>query len=277
MATKSLSPTVTTGDLEKTIRKVLSEILDEVSNELVFAAQDQTTGATASSNLTSKAAYASGQLHAATSGDGTDEDETGEPDDSEEEDETDDIPPAVLTAVKVLCRDLSSEQAIALASLFTAISRQTDEDDETEAQLVVTDTLVKLATRKPAEFQATVDALTPYVVEHDDGMFTIKAPNKVIKGVDQDSYAALLDSLEKANQMMQDGTLGADEALRRIPRIPWAKIYRIVKRRGKWVWYKVNRCAGAVARKWPEIIQHSPDPQDWAMEAALICGNAMRK
>lgn len=106
-----------------------------------------------------------------------------------------------------------------------------------EVEVAMTDALLEVAARKPDEFRATVDALTPYVIEHDDGSITITAPEEVLKAVDQDAYATILDSLDKANQAMQSHALNADEALA-LRKIPWGQITAIA--------YEINGCGHGV-------------------------------
>lgn len=194
----------------------------------------------------------------------------------EEEDEdgrpTGDIPTGVVEAFEELYNSLSADQAKALTSLFTAISSQPAEGGATGPTLAVTDALVNLAERKPDEFQATVDALTPYVVEEADGTFSISASKRVIKTVDRDSYDALVESLDKANQVLRGATLGAVGAR---GRIPWGPIWRLVKKAGKWVWYKVHLCTANIVRnqdKYPGDI----GDKEWIAAAAIDCARAMR-
>jgi metacaspase-1 len=127
--------TTTQVGIEKTVRKVLAKVLNEVSDELTSTPGEPTTNGKASRALTSRAARgATGQPPTSPPpGGSADEDEAGTPDDSADEDEAQAIPPAVFTAVKKVCRDLSPEQAKALASMFEAMSGQAEEEAEGEA------------------------------------------------------------------------------------------------------------------------------------------------
>ncbi len=145
---------------------------------------------------------------------------------------------------------------------------------EAAIQVAVTDSLTAVAARKPVQFKATVEALTPYVVQRADGTIAIAAPVGVLLAVDRDSYAAILGALNKANQTVQGNGAGVNQEL---SKIPWTAIWEAVKRAGKWVWYKVPLCTAAVTREWGNITASSPDPQDWVIRAAFVCGNAMRK
>jgi hypothetical protein len=145
---------------------------------------------------------------------------------------------------------------------------------EAAIQVAVTDSLTAVAARKPVQFKATVKALTPYVVQRADGTVAIAAPVGVLLAVDRDSYAAILGALNKANQIVQGNGAGVN---RRLPPIPYAQIWEAVKRAGNWVWYKTHLCAAAVVREWGNITSRSPNPQDWIMDAAVVCGLAMRK
>lgn len=136
----------------------------------------------------------------------------------------------------------------------------------------LTDTLSGVAQRKPAEFKATVEALTPYVVVNQNGTVSINAPAKVIKTIDQESYTAILDSVNKSNQILQSRSA----QLKGLPRIPWSQIFNAVKRSGKWVWYKSHLCVAAVVYNWPRIILRSPNPTDWHLQAVSVCIRAMR-
>lgn len=174
---------------------------------------------------------------------------------------------------------LVTSNGMALASAATSYEK-TNASGTTEllaqtvpdAEIAVTDRLTVVAERKPAEFNATIAALTPYVVEGADGSVTLNAPAEVVRTVDQESYAAIVDSMNKANLTLQND----NAQMRRLPRIPWRQIYEAVKRAGQWVWYKLPLCTAAVTREWANITTSSPNPQDWIIPAAIVCGKAMR-
>lgn len=185
--------------------------------------------------------------------------ETPEPD----EPSNGDLPTGAMEALEELHSSLSPEQSKALISFFTAIGGESDEEEgDTEeggigARAVTSNGVEK---RKPAEFQAVVEALTPYVTEDEDGTFNLAAPKRVIKELDQDVYADLTDSLEKANQTMR-GAVGARGG------IPWKMVWRVVKRFGKKLpWYKLGCAMGVVVanrNKYP-----GDPPQRVWLEAA---------
>jgi hypothetical protein len=182
------------------------------------------------------------------------------------------IPDSVMTALSNLWETLSKDQAEAVSSLFEALSSELPEDPNVGPSLAMTDELVSMATHKPTEFNAAFEALEPYVVEEEDGAFSIAAPQRVVRTLDQEAYAALADSLEKANEIMRatPGAIGVRG------RIPWGKIYRAAKKKGKWVWYKVNLCAAAVVRnhrKYPGQMGSAI----WIAAAATDCIRAMNK
>ncbi|MDD1620265.1 MAG: hypothetical protein LUQ11_02195 [Methylococcaceae bacterium] len=173
-----------------------------------------------------------------------------------------------------------------------------------EHQRLFLDPLSEVETRKPAEFNATVEALSQYVIKHADGSLAVEAPASVERTVDQESYAAILGALDEFNQVttgnsarmaseamgmnakgagmaseaMGMSAKGAGMAAARIPlpRIPWSKIIALVKRLGKWVWYKSHLCVGGVISHWANITLGSPNPNDWVWEAAWECVRAMR-
>src|SRR3712207_6271142 len=61
---------------------------------------------------------------------------------------------------------------------------------DADPEVMVTDAFLEEAARQPDEFHATVDTLTPHLIEHDDGVTTIIAPDEMTEAVDQNSYAA---------------------------------------------------------------------------------------
>ncbi len=145
---------------------------------------------------------------------------------------------------------------------------------EAAIQVAVTDSLTAVAARKPAEFKATIEALTPYVVQRADGTVAIAAPVRVLLAVDRDSYAAILGALNKANQTMQGNGAGVNRAL---PAIPWPKIWEAVKRTVLQVpWHKIPMCTAAVVREWGVITTSSPNPEEWILPAVAVCISAMR-
>lgn len=156
-----------TKDIEQTIRRVLSEVLTEVSDELTTDAGETDAGEPTPNGAispapSSKAARApAGKPPVAPAPGGADGGEAEAPENGAS------IPPAVLTAVQAVCGDLSSEQAGALAAMFEAMGRgqsgeaeEGEEEEEEEEEDPQTKAFIELATRKPAELQAAVDALT---------------------------------------------------------------------------------------------------------------------
>jgi hypothetical protein len=170
------------------------------------------------------------------------------------------LPEGAVEAFEAFYSRLSADQAQALATFFTALSHKPDEGDGMDGEgLAVrgmaSDALTALETRKPAAFQAAVDALTPYVAEEDDGTFSLAAPKRVISELDPDAYAALTETLDQANRMIRDETDGAVGA--RGIKIPWKLIWRVCARLGKKLpWFKVA-CAMAVV-----VRNHSKYPGD---------------
>jgi hypothetical protein len=195
--------------------------------------------------------------------------ESPEPD----EPPTGDLPEGALEALEALYSRLSSDQSQALAALFTALSRAPEEEEagDTEGdgmamRRAAPDALTTLATRKPAAFQAAVDALTPYVAEEEDGTFSLAAPKRVISELDADAYAALTAALDRANQMMREATAGAVGA--RGIKIPWKLIWRMCTRLGrKLPWYRIA-CAMAVVVRNQHKYPGDPPQRRWLEAAA---------
>jgi hypothetical protein len=98
-----------TAEIERAVRKVLGDVLSDASDEL-------------SSSVPENSGGAGGEIKRSLSA----------PGDSEDDSEA--IPPAVMEAVKQLCRDLSSEQARTLAAMFEAIGSQTEEEEPEEEE-----------------------------------------------------------------------------------------------------------------------------------------------
>lgn len=182
-----------------------------------------------------------------------------------------DLPEGAVEALEALYSRLSADQFKALASFFTAISGEPDEEGDTgEGGMAVRraapDALTTLATRKPAAFQAAVDALTPYVAEEEDGTFSLAAPKRVISELDADAYAALTGALDRANQMMRDAAAGGVGA--RGIKIPWKLIWRMCARLGrKLPWYKIACAMAVVARNHHKYPGNPPQPR-WLQAAA---------
>jgi hypothetical protein len=131
-----VATSTTQNGIENTVRKVLAKVLNEVADELTSTSGEAATNEKPSRALTSRAAPGAGGRPPTSPppGGGAEEDEAGAPDDSAGEDEAEAIPPAVLTAVKEVCRDLSPEQAKALASMFEAMSGQAEEEPEAQGE-----------------------------------------------------------------------------------------------------------------------------------------------
>jgi hypothetical protein len=125
--------TTTTTELESVVHKVLNEVLGHVSEALASTTDDHAPDTTNGSASTGRAVRAAPAKPSTDVPPEEDEDETQAPDDSADEDATETIPPAVLAAVEELCRDLSPEQASALAAMFEAMSGEQD-DGDIEAQ-----------------------------------------------------------------------------------------------------------------------------------------------
>jgi hypothetical protein len=178
------------------------------------------------------------------------------------------MPDGGMEALEELRSTLSPEQFNALASFFTTISSEPDEEEgETgEGGIGAKFSVSDVSKRKPAEFQAAVDALTPYVVEEEDGTFSFNAPKRVIRELDEDVYADLTDSLEQANEIMRGAPAGAVGA--RGIKIPWGLVWRMVKRFGKRLpWYKIA-CATAVVIRNRDRYPGDPPQRRWLEAAA---------
>lgn len=180
-------------------------------------------------------------------------------------------PEEVVEALEALYSSLSLDQSQALAAFFTALSRELEEEgapeeDDMDVRCAALDALTTLAQRKPAAFQAAVDALTPYIAEEEDGTFSLAAPKRVINALDQDAYAALMDALDQTNQMMRDATAGAVGA--RGIKIPWKLIWGIVKKLGKKLpWYRIA-CATTVVVRNQHKYPGDPPQRRWLEAAA---------
>jgi len=180
------------------------------------------------------------------------------------------LPEGSVEALEELHSSLSPEQSKALASFFTAISSEPDEEEgETDEGGVGARFagLSEVAKTRAAEFQAAVDALTPYVAEGEDGTFTLAAPKRVIREIDEDIYNALADSLEEANQAMRGAPAGAVGA-----RMAWGVIIRLVLRMcikyGKKIpWHKVVCAVSTVRRNQHKYPGNPPEPR-WVQAAA---------
>jgi murein DD-endopeptidase MepM/ murein hydrolase activator NlpD len=101
---------VTTSDSETIVRKVLTEL----SNALASVTEDQATGAAEEAVLTEPIAH-------------TPPGDTEAPDAGEDADESEAIRPAVLAAVEAVVRELSPNQAAALAAMFKTMGGQPGE------------------------------------------------------------------------------------------------------------------------------------------------------
>jgi hypothetical protein len=113
----------TTTNVEQVVRTVLNDVLTQVSDALASETGELPTGATNGAALAYRGAPAD-----------TEQPPTDEiTDEGEGEGEDQAIPPAVLAAVAEVSRELSPEQANALAAMFTALSGE-QEDGDIEAQ-----------------------------------------------------------------------------------------------------------------------------------------------
>lgn len=189
------------------------------------------------------------------------------------------LPEAAMEAFKELQGTLSPEQFEALATFFTAIGEEPEEEPEEEEgdteegdtqggmglrSTARGDGLARLERSKPDEFEAAIEALTPYVATDDDGTISIGAPKRVISGIDKGVYAALSDSIEETNQMIRGGARGTVGV-----RVVWlAPLLAFLVRIGiRLAWWKVG-CAVRVVKKNQNKYPGDAPQRRWLKAAA---------
>jgi len=264
----TMATTATTADIEQTVRRILSQVLTEVTDELTTDGEPATEAPDTSTPTNKSVRARSGAPTTTPPSGGPGGGETEAPDDGAGEGEAGALPPAVLTAVQEVSRALTSEQASALAALFEAIGGQAEggeggeeeEDPETKE-------FIELASRKPDEFQAAVDALAGHITENDDGTYTITASRSVTRGIDQESYAAIRNLIERSNEDIQESP---PEETR--PRFFWPWLIRLIIREVvsqgvKIAWSKVRQGIAAVRRNYRRY-PGKPGSRPWLRAAA---------
>ena len=182
------------------------------------------------------------------------------------------LPEGAMEALEELHSSLSPEQSEALSNFFQVIGEEPEEeeDDSEEGTALPStgrgDRLAKLEASKPDEFEAAIEALTPYIAEEDDGALSLAAPRRVISGLDKGVYATLSDYIDETNQLIRGGAPGAIGVRGRSTW--WKPLLRVLKLMGKALpWFKYACAVGVVVKnqgKYPG----KPPERRWLKAAA---------
>jgi hypothetical protein len=180
------------------------------------------------------------------------------------------LPEGAMEALEELHGSLSPEQAEALATFFKVIGEEPEEDEgDTEGAALAStgrgDRLARLEASKPDEFEAAIEALTPYVAEEDDGALSLAAPRRVISGLDKGVYATLSDYIDETNQLIRGGA-GAIGVRGRSTW--WKPLLRVLKLMGKALpWFKYACAVGVVVKNQGKYPGNPPEGR-WLKAAA---------